>query len=973
MNNPLVEVEVLRGGKIFKGKLYDEQFIGVEILSKDLLVRLGVFSSVDEVTLSKTCLTREFTNGEYIDYNTDEEVIKNDYDGVEESIKFFLSYINFICIDSTSPSDVSTSTSTSTSICLYKLVAYDYHLNFSGALKSFSSSNEYHIITSIILNTEEDIDDFGISFCQSESLKSIVLFMKNFLGYHLVPQDVEYNIDVYNFIELSCPSDCLNYYLHRILDSSYGMEGLTQEEKRQSDEIETFGPNQLAPLSIFQGGGLIYELDGPLGEIRPQENKTRVKYDHLLSLFDYFQPEKMAFLYNKKINIYVNIPEFESLVSTSFFDLQYKRVPIMLAQIYQGDYKIYKGIYEPDEDEEYDIYHTILDKYKSNFIRAFINDFTSVCEPIVSMVCRPITYPYCGENSRDHRPYEMSRSMDNKIDVLNLFRHQHVREDIKIISQENIFPQVASGEGYDMVNIYSDFESQRNLDWESNRMEASYNSTHALNDKVKYRIIDLLGPYADHQFGTGCGVCGGASSLAAVDTLWDKFNKDTDVDIFIWGSTAKIRRNNFRRVCKIFSSSEDDSLDLKTTYQGSVANYEFYNSVMSRRVEIQVIFTDARRWQEVVYNFDMTHIQSSYNLNEKRFYASPEWYFSMYTGQTIIIRSKIRSFRLEKAIKRGFTPVMIMPYTKIQNSNNSYTLNSDSPVVFIKGQPGTHSRMRIKNNQGLVIEVDVIHPKIKWHNFTTVHSDDIQKRIKPNGKFRNSYDSYYGRVKDILHTPKTKKMTDATFNYLAHAQQYDEIRISDGISNQPTNDTCPNIPGLDLNKFKIRCQVTKLYKLFNSDTMFSCDLIIKNPLIGYCEDNQLWNYKPQLEQFYDLGILPPGSKFSDHETRLSIMYSYGIIIRVPITFDNTVFLDIQDWTTTEEKFFENYEDIEFSAVGTLESINSQSIPFDYANQNGLDFAEFLPRLRAQQKIDDSVGKFVMKCSMASMTYNKYKC
>jgi hypothetical protein len=333
---------------------------------------------------------------------------------------------------------------------------------------------------------------------------------------------------------------------------------------------------------------------------------------------------------------------------------------------------------------------------------------------------------------------------------------------------------------------------------------------------------------------------GGAPSICASDYLWEQLLQgkiSTDIDLFIVGRGSKERDSTKNSLAELLARRGEIDTDSSISEGKEVKifpRFKVFNSVMKvewtrstpskeeRKISesnlnykvsssldeekypplppdavhlalpVQIICTDAKYSMEVLYNFDMTHIQFGLIAgSEPIMFCTPEYLYYTPRSETLLIRNNIRIHRLIKAMKRGFNPVMRMPYTRIIPSGRITYFDdivfTPNRIATLEPLPALQTIMnrgrRIKASK--LWEMCLIDGKIEVA-CGTPNTDKLTeeglpiegkldmlsaiKKVKLDGRFRNAFDGYIGRSK-----PTFVLKSDYTTTMSTMSKIYDTI------------------------------------------------------------------------------------------------------------------------------------------------------------------------------------------------------
>ncbi len=210
---------------------------------------------------------------------------------------------------------------------------------------------------------------------------------------------------------------------------------------------------------------------------------------------------------------------------------------------------------------------------------------------------------------------------------------------------------------------------------------------------------------------------------------------------------------------------------------GEVAPSEEKPEFPSYHRIIQIMCTDSQNPEEILYNFDMSHIQIG--LSNDKIVTTPEYLHYTARNESLIIRNNIRIHRLIKAMRRGFTPVMMMPFTRLLSSkwgifkNKSYLFRdqiariepctpkdynhyfteyeNNKPDIYYDREkfPQLDQMIKITVNSSRIIPLErkvnylcIEAPNVK--ESTEPGIINVYENIKMDGRFRNAFDGYIG-------------------------------------------------------------------------------------------------------------------------------------------------------------------------------------------------------------------------------------
>lgn len=241
---------------------------------------------------------------------------------------------------------------------------------------------------------------------------------------------------------------------------------------------------------------------------------------------------------------------------------------------------------------------------------------------------------------------------------------------------------------------------------------------------------------------------GGAPSICASDYLWDLLQKKkitTDIDLFVIGKNTASREYTKDRLLEylagIFVIVGELIIRPNFRYFESVIKVEWVMEKKEIRPSVQIICTDVVLPMEVLYNFDMTHIQIGISGPNKELFCTPEYLYYTPRSETLLIRSNIRLPRLIKAMTRGFTPVMRIPYTQLITSGKPFI----GRKIYLK--LGEISTIEYDGEEVCTIngEEELCYPPYTFGYKRTLF--EVGKKVKLDGRFRNAFDGYIGKAK----------------------------------------------------------------------------------------------------------------------------------------------------------------------------------------------------------------------------------
>jgi hypothetical protein len=261
----------------------------------------------------------------------------------------------------------------------------------------------------------------------------------------------------------------------------------------------------------------------------------------------------------------------------------------------------------------------------------------------------------------------------------------------------------------------------------------------------------------------GIVFAGGAPSICASDYLWDLYQRKeitTDIDLFIIGATTSVREKSKNGLLEFLATKnvlvEGVLIKPKFGFFESVIKVEWLYEGKHSCPPVQIICTDVTLPMEVLYNFDMTHIQIGIflsgsniysgfnNENKLELYCSPEYLYYAPRGETLLLRNSIRLHRLIKAMKRGFIPVMRMPYTKLLPS-----YDENIPFFYRKKyylEIGKRVTIELEDDYCLLDGRKVLaQPPDTFHFHKPLFQ--VANKVKLDGRFRNAFDGYIGKSK----------------------------------------------------------------------------------------------------------------------------------------------------------------------------------------------------------------------------------
>ena len=167
-------------------------------------------------------------------------------------------------------------------------------------------------------------------------------------------------------------------------------------------------------------------------------------------------------------------------------------------------------------------------------------------------------------------------------------------------------------------------------------------STTYLNDAflfIRDRIHPELFPLLNGDY---CSLAGGLVCMALNPALRGK----TDVDIFTYGRRLDSKfayETMLVRACLHYAT--------EYSIKGSIISFKF-----EHYPDMQIIMTDALSPTDAMMTFDLGCVQATYIPEPRqRFVCSPNWYFSIFTGLSVMCKDSVRLMRLYKYASRGFT------------------------------------------------------------------------------------------------------------------------------------------------------------------------------------------------------------------------------------------------------------------------------------------------------------------------------
>lgn len=420
-----------------------------------------------------------------------------------------------------------------------------------------------------------------------------------------------------------------------------------------------------------------------------------------------------------------------------------------------------------------DIYHFVSSNCESinttPYYEEMIKYFSDV-STIGTMFRRGNVWPY----------KELKNYKENKYTIFQDLRFSNPKTSVDY----NIAKKVVDSElikvGDDVVHLVETIDENRIID----------------------RLNEIFPKIAEKIEESSCIFAGGALSICTSEYLWNKYKEEeikTDIDIFIYGESLPARKKTLSRLIEEFSATTFVDKDQKViipdiNVSRSVVSFSWNTDGEEVAPSVQLINTDSKHYYEILYNFDMSHIQIGYSNGT--IYYTPEYLHYTYRKESLIIRNSVRLHRLVKCMVRGFTPVMIIPYTNIistymgfhkkvylyndvltkifpmyEGNNYGIEVKEDDPPKLVENTKYAENTYRGKNSEfyrsymakrvnknGLYIfmeneskhnnsELGVyrFNPNTKYVNkYGGTGIIKELSKIKYSGKFRNAFDGYIG-------------------------------------------------------------------------------------------------------------------------------------------------------------------------------------------------------------------------------------
>lgn len=187
------------------------------------------------------------------------------------------------------------------------------------------------------------------------------------------------------------------------------------------------------------------------------------------------------------------------------------------------------------------------------------------------------------------------------------------------------------------------------------KMESVYLEPDFKN-KIQERLTEFF-PKLNKILGSHSGnervILAGGSVMLAATNLWSQYKNQTDLDFFLVGNSASGKRSVLNSLIKYFNS-----LCVNFYARGSVLEIRH-----SKLPKIQIIFSDAKTPFELLYSFDLSHIQIG--LSRHGILFTPEW--ARYTPFSVskLMIPFLRIPRLIKTLTRGFNIITDFNYLKL--------------------------------------------------------------------------------------------------------------------------------------------------------------------------------------------------------------------------------------------------------------------------------------------------------------------
>ncbi len=396
-------------------------------------------------------------------------------------------------------------------------------------------------------------------------------------------------------------------------------------------------------------------------------------------------------------------------------------------------------------------YSSLVDR---RLLAQVISEYASKCLPSELCAIRPGGYPFRAPNS-------LMTYLKNK-NFFTSFANDFLTDDD--ILRRDRFPIHIDRDGeFNQANIYGNFTIRSIMDHDrvaglvGSHPSFSDNSIYVIGKSVQTFTRRLLSVFrlADRIAYGGVVIAGGLPSICATDQLFNRLENGsitTDVDLFVYGKSAEERKKNLKNLVKRIDTLREIGYLISFSVFKSIIRVEIFNKNTNRsELPIQIMCTDAICIEEVLYNFDSSHIQVGveFGLGEKTVFMTPEFCFYTPRRESLIIRSNIRFHRLIKMMQRGFRPVIRQSYCKIIGSNRllpeQYLRRGSFVSLEIVREVDNVKEVKMITQTGEMIEEPSLH-YVKTPNCMgkQVSHERIFKIIKMNGQFRNTFDSYIG-------------------------------------------------------------------------------------------------------------------------------------------------------------------------------------------------------------------------------------
>jgi hypothetical protein len=482
--------------------------------------------------------------------------------------------------------------------------------------------------------------------------------------------------------------------LLRDLDALARFRSAENLEARALQPRQRLDPNVLLRhLRVFDQGGLFVHLD--------YDQRDRIYLPDIeIALTHYHLPSQMKRLPILLDRVYSNTP----LISGDEGPLFHERYEAAVVRSFHYARETCCCGEAPVEHVTHDLYFND-GTHRSLFLKSFIARYALCCQSPGAMVAvRPRSFPYrpthsIGHNALEHLP---GRGIEPELLFFSLrtlgddkVMEQEIRnEGLPVRMTEHLVPRLEHRVVASFDDVMRPVQRDERGAWKGTidtdrsglpprrglpRLDelvlgGGVDQLDVLSDVVARRLRTLF----DYRTlpTEGVAIAGGAPSLAASTSMWESYGGTTDIDLFVYGPSRKERWATFHNTveaivrqgfsqCSVFRSV----VHFRSTGRHLELTDENVIRLGYGACSVQVMFTDANTINEVLYGFDMTHVQAALlpraphgDSFAPKFFATPEWYAAMETGVTQITRSQIRSFRLVKAVRRGFVVCCEMPY-----------------------------------------------------------------------------------------------------------------------------------------------------------------------------------------------------------------------------------------------------------------------------------------------------------------------